>query len=274
MDGLGLIIDDTLDATLAAVPVAFGAPPDDLPPSWMPPLVVENQVQTSSCAGHAEALFFSLLNYVDTGEVLRFSRWFAYLTAQQASGQFFGRDGGTSITSTLLAATNTGCCLEKTLPFPGRYVTTIPKAAFAEAAKIKHHGDTRFDCRDWDTMLAWLTDHRPIIIGTRWHSGQGGCTGIEDKRVGSSGQFRGYHARTIMGWETHDGELVPVVQNSHGTGFGDQRGRWGQGRTIVLRDLWEWWKDDSSFFALGANDVDEVEPARRDWSGSKPGDCV
>ena len=39
-DGLGLIIDDTLDATLTAVPVAFAAPPSDVPPRWVPPLVV------------------------------------------------------------------------------------------------------------------------------------------------------------------------------------------------------------------------------------------
>ena len=267
MDGLGLLIDDTLDATLTAVPVAFAAPPADVPPRWVPPLVVESQQQTSSCAGHAEALACSHANYVETGEVIRFSRWFAYITAQKIGG-FFGRDGGTSITSTLQAATTNGCCLEATLPFPGRYDTAISAKAYDEASRHKHHGEMRFDLRDFEALMAWITDRRCCIIGTRWYDWQSQCAGIESKKIGTSGQFRGYHARLISGWDTHDGELVPVVQNSHGSNWGKH------GRAMILRELWDTWRCDANFFALGFNEIDEVEPARRDWSESKPGDCV
>ena len=267
-DGLGLEIDDQHEATInsfAAVPVSFGSG-ENVEPRWNPPLVVESQGQTYSCAGHAIALAASHANFVSTGEVLRFSRRFGYITSQRASNQFLGRDGGTSIASTIKAATDYGCCLESTCPFQERYDTNLSKAAYDEAAQHKHHGERRYDCRTLETCLNWLTDHRCIVIGTRWYSGQDACTGIEDKRCGTSGNFRGFHARLIVGWDTHNGVICPVVQNSHGQ-------RWGNhGRAIVTPDLWSVWASDSNFFALGFNRVDEVEPKRKSWNESKVGD--
>jgi hypothetical protein len=268
-EGLGLVIDDRHQPTInsfAAVPVTFGATPADVPPRWVPPLIVESQGRTNSCAGHSEALACSHANYVATGEVIRFSRRFAYLTAQKEGG-FSGRDGGTSILSTLLAATKYGCCREATCPFQEAYSTRIAQECYTEAANHRHHGETRYDCRDWDTAIAWLTDRRAIIIGTKWTSAQQGCNGIESLAVGSSGSFRGYHARTLIGWDTLDGMLVPVVQNSHGQQWADH------GRAKITRDLWAWWLRDPNTFALGFNRIDEIEPVRRDWSESKPGDA-
>ena len=266
--GLGLLIDDKHEATINSfreVPVAFGAAPGDLPPKWVPPLIIESQGNTNSCAGHSEALACAHANYVATGEVKRFSRRFAYITAQ-ARGGFLGRDGGTSITSTLDAASADGCCLESTCPFVNAYDTHISTAARAEAAKHRHHGETRYDCRQLATAISWLTDKRCIVIGTRWHGGQDQCSGIEDRNCGTSGRFRGYHARLLVGWDTHSGTLVPVCQNSHGSQWANE------GRSIITPDLWEWWQQDPYFFALGFNRIDEVEPARRDWKESRPGD--
>lgn len=267
-DGLGLLIDDeTRDyvATSPQVPVSFGAGAD-VEPRWLPPLVVENQGGTSSCAGHAIALAMSHANFVATGEVLRFSRRFGYITSQKASGRFLGKDQGTSIVSTIAAATQYGCCLESTCPFQERYDTNLSREAYEEAAQHKHHGELRYDCRDWDTAINWLTDHRCIVIGTRWMSGQDACTGIEDRRVGTSGNFRGYHARLLTSWDTHDGMLVPRVQNSHGVRWADH------GRALILRDLWDVWRNDQNFFALGVTRIDEVEPKRKSWIESKAGD--
>lgn len=267
-EGLGLIISEDHEATINgfdSVPVSFGAG-EDVEPRWVPPLVVESQGATNSCAGHAIALAASHANHAATGEVLRFSSRFGYITSQRASGQFLGRDGGTSITSTIKAATEYGCCLESTCPFQERYDTNLPKIAYDEAARHKHHGDLQYDCRDHQTAINWLTDFRCICIGSRWYSGQDACAGIEDKRCGTSGNFRGYHARLLIGWDTHDGLMCPVVQNSHGQ-------RWGNhGRAIITPDLWRVWASDSNFFALGFNRVDEVQPKRKSWTESKVGD--
>jgi hypothetical protein len=71
-----------------------------------------------------------------------------------------------------------------------------------------------------------------------------------------------------VGWETHNGGLVPVVQNSHGQSWGNH------GRAVITPDLWDWWRRDANFFALGAKQIDEYEPQRRDWSELKTGDVV
>lgn len=267
-DGLGLLVEncnhiETL-AGLSQIPVTFGVIPSDLPSEWVPPLAVESQGRTNSCVGHSEAIACAHANYVKTREVVRFSRWFAYITAQKAGG-FFGRDQGTSVQSALVAATNTGCCLESDCPFPNDYNTSISSNAYTVAARHKHHGSTAYDCRDWDRMLQWITDRRSVIIGTKWYAGQDACKGVET-RATSSGAFRGYHARTLVGWKTVSGMIVPVVQNSHGT-------QWGiGGRAPVTRDQWEFWRQDPNFAAFGYNEIDEVQPARRSWIESRPGD--
>lgn len=267
--GTGLLItpdhERVLDS-LHQVPVAFGAAPSDLPPRWVPPLVIESQGRTNSCAGHAEALACSHANYVKTGEVVRFSRRFAYLTAQ-ARGGFIGRDQGTSIGSTLSAATNDGCCRETICPFQEYYSTKLDDAARQEAEQHRHQGDQAYDLRNWERMLAWVSDRRAVIIGAKWMGAQDSCNGIEDLATGSRGGFRGYHARCVIGHDTYRGELVPVVQNSHGTDWGDN------GRAVILPELWVWWCSDPNFTALGFSEIDEIQPQRRSWSHSLPGDA-
>ena len=125
--------------------------------------------------------------------------------------------------------------------------------------------ETRYDCRDWETAIQWLTDQRPIIIGTSWYSGQDSCGAVEDRRT-ASGSFRGYHARCLVGWDTLNGELCPVVQNSHGASWG------ANGRAVITSDLWHSWQQDHNFFAFGFGLIDEVEPQRRSYLTSKAGD--
>jgi len=227
-------------------------------------LVVENQRSSSSCAGHSEALAFAHANFLSTGEVLRFSRRFSYLTSQSEGG-YLGADQGTSINSTLEAATKYGCCLEEQCVFQEAYSTQIPKTAYEAAAKHKHFGPVNYDCRDWDVMLDWIADKRPVIIGTPWYSGQGQVRLVETKNS-SSGSFLGWHARCLTGWDHYEKDLCPVVQNSHGENWGNH------GRAIVTRDQWEFWRRNANFVALGFSRIDEVEPKRRSWKESKPGD--
>lgn len=269
-DGLGLLVDNCKHvetiASLNKVLVTFGAADrSNLPPEWSPPLFVESQGMTNSCAGHTSALASSHANYVTTGEVVRFSRRFAYVTAQVCGG-FNGRDQGTSIASLLRAQQEYGCCLEEDDPFTERYRGSWDDPAARKAAQHKHHGDAPYDLRDWDRAIDWLTDRRCILMGTRWYSGQDQCTGVEDKHCGSLGQFRGYHARLLIGWATLSNMLCPKVQNSHGR-------QWGKdGKADITPDLWEWWQRDPNFVCIGFNRIDEVEPKRRSWTYSKVGD--
>lgn len=268
--GLGLLVEDcghleTINS-LNRVPTTFGAVDRrTLPKRWWPPLIVESQGMTNSCAGHTSALASSHSNFVTTGDVVRFSRRFAYVTAQSVGG-FSGRDQGTSIASLLEAQETFGCCTEVDDPFTERYSPRWSAEAANHAANHKHHGDVPYDLRDWDQAIEWLTDRRCILMGTLWTTGQDGCNGIEDRHTGSSGSRRGYHARLLMGWDTIDGELAPKCQNSHGQDWGDG------GRSTIARDLWDWWLKDPNFVCIGFNAIDEIEPKRRSWKYSHAGD--
>jgi hypothetical protein len=262
-DSLGLVITDdhlaTIDS-LDAVPLTFRAKDmTGIPESWESPIPAWNQGSTSSCAGHAGAANFTHRQFVETGEIVKYSPWFSYLTSQKR-GNFFGRDGGTSIRSVIDSATLDGCCLESLCQRPNRYDTTISAAAIADAAAHKHNGKP-VDLRDWDTLMDWLTDLRSVVIGTKWMSSQSTIRDVETLALGSGGSFRGYHARALIGWKTINGQRCPRVMNSHGTNWGTN------GRATITHELWDWWKRDSNFVALGFTDINERIPKRRDWSG-------
>lgn len=262
-DGLGLVISDDHLETINGfeqVPASFKATDlSQLPAAWESPIEVANQQQTSACAGYAGAANFTHRQFVETGECVKHSAWFSYITSQRR-GDFIGRDGGTSIRSVIDSATLDGCCLESLCPRPPRYSTNLAPIAVADAANHKHIGGV-VDLRDWDTVIDWLTDLRSVVIGTKWYSSQSNVRDIETKALGSSGSFRGYHARALIGWATIGGVVSPRVLNSHGAEWGTD------GRATIERELWDWWQQhDPNFTALGFTDITERIPKRRDWS--------
>lgn len=205
---------------------------------------------------------------VETGTHIAYSPWFCYRTAQREGG-FDGQDGGTSITSTIMAATRHGACLESLCPNPGRndrsltsseYKNSYPsQAAFADAANHKHLGGLRVDLRSWDAAWAWITDLRSIIIGTKWMGGQTGMNSrnyTETASVVNSGNFLGYHARCCRGWKS--GQIW--CDNSHGEQYGLN------GKTLITPEAWAVWGRDPNFFALGFGDTQERVPPRRIWT--------
>ena len=260
-EGLGLLITPDHEATVNsfdAVPVSFKAKDLSNIADWESPIEPWNQQQTSSCAGHAGAANFTHRQFVETGECIKYSPWFSYITSQKRGG-FFGRDGGTSIKSVIDAATLDGDCLESMCPRPSRYNTTLTGDAIQDAASHKHVGGV-VDLRDWDTMIDWVTDRRSVVIGTRWYSAQSSVRSVESKALGNGGTFRGYHARALIGHRSCGGTICPRVLNSHGAAWGEN------GKSTIERELWEWWRRDANFVALGFTDINERIPARRDWS--------
>lgn len=267
-NGLGLIINDDHQRfieSLLPVPVSYCVRPD-VEPKWVPPLIVENQGRTNSCAGHSGALACAHSHYVKTGEVLRFSRWYVYKKAKIRGG-FVNGDGGTSIGSLLDATTFDGVVLEDSYKFPGYWDGgDVPDYLDEEAQKRKHVGPLRYDCRAWETMIAAVTDKRPVLIGTPWYGNQSQVQYVETKRLASRGGFLGYHARCLVGWDTLDGELCPVEQNSHDTDYGQD------GKSLIPQETWEWYREDPNFVALVFNTLEEVELTRRSWLKSVGGD--
>lgn len=264
--GLGLILTPDHESfvnSFSKLPAAFCAAGDPVP-DFQSPVPVFNQSGTSSCAGHAGAANFIHRQYVETGDVIKFSPWYSYITSQKRGG-FFGRDGGTSIRSVVDAATLDGCCLESLCKRPDRYDTNLSREAVSDAAEHKHLGEV-VDLRDVNSLMSWLYDFRSAIIGTKWLSGQSSVRDRETLRHANGGSFQGYHARALIG---HKGGC-PVVLNSHGSSWGVD------GRAVLDLDVIEHWLRDPNYVCLGFTDINERVPKRRDFSqfsfilGNKP----
>ena len=221
---------------------------------------VESQGQTNSCEGHAlsslvEANAWIAARNGDLTAPDQFSRWFAYLQAQKFGGHF-GSDQGASISAGIKAAKQVGCCKETTLPFPGRYVKTIPAAAMTEASQFKFRSHA--DMRAYDQMFSYIAGgFGGINIGITWTSRLANSTGvIELADVKGRG---GGHALLVWGYSKRvdsRGRKYLWLHNSHGKSWGNG------GRAEVAPDVFDWWGQNQSAEMIGGSDLSGYETPR------------
>ena len=270
--GLGLLISDDHAATLERseqTPAKFAVSSDELsklPREWHTDIPVRNQGSFSCCVGGGLSGCFEHSNLVETGEFIRRSMWQAYISSQRACGMA-GSDQGASLSGALKAAGDVGVCLDSLCPMPTRYATGIPEAALADAKKHKHLTQT-WDARLWDKAVDWATNRNAILIGGLWtdrHSSINAQNPIEKPSV-YSGLSRGYHCRRVCGYIFIDGKLYLQVQNTHGKTFGLN------GISYIGEDTWAVLDRDPNFVSLIVGDTEEIEPTRKSWSESSPGD--
>lgn len=271
-DGLGLVISDDHLATLERAeptPAKFAVSSDELnklPREWHAEIPVRNQGAFSCCVGGGLSGCFEHSNLVETGEFVRRSMWQAYISAQRACGMA-GRDQGATLHGALKAAGEVGVCRDELCPMPSSYTTGVSEKAIADAKKHKHLTVT-WDARPWDKAVDWATNQNPILIGGLWtdrHSSINAHNPIEKPSV-YSGRSRGYHCRRVCGFIFIDGKLYLQVQNTHGPNFGKN------GISYIGEDTWAVLACDPYFVALIVGDTEEIEPQRKSWLESKPGD--
>jgi len=282
-DGLGLIVDRDDDglrpdierqhqeilSRLAPTPVSFQVKDtSNLPPQWWLPIPPKNQGSFSCCVGGGKSGCFEHRNMVETGELVWFSMWQAYIDSQRASG-FLGRDQGASLYGALESSNNRGCALDVLCPMPAHYTTDLPGAAVHDAIQHKHLGDVHYDGRSWSTMQDWLTNQDPMLFGGIWTSALDNINSSDwviQPRHLKTGMRRGYHCKYLCGWFTLDGELCPVVRNTHGQ-------RWGRnGIAVISHAAWDVYSADPNWVCLAFGDIQEREPKRRSYTESRAGD--
>ena len=271
-DGLGLVIADDHAATLERIeptPAKFAVSVDELdklPREWHSDIPARNQGSFSSCVGGGLSGCFEHSNLGETGEFKRRSMWQAYISSQRACGMS-GRDGGASLSGALTAAGSVGVCTNELCPMPTSYTTGISEAALTNAGQHRHM-TTTWDARPWEKAVDWTTNKNAILIGGLWtdrHSAIKVTDPIERPSI-YSGNRRGYHCRYVCGWIILEGKLYLQVRNSHGPAFGKN------GISYIGEDTWAVLTRDPNFVALIVGDTEEIEPQRKSWNESKPGD--
>lgn len=267
----GLVIADDHQATLERLeeaPLSFRVTDtSNLPREWMSDIPARSQGRFSSCVGGGLSGCAEHRNLVETGVFLRMSMWQCYISAQKACGMS-GRDGGATLAGAMKAAGSVGIALNELCPMPQSYTTNIPSDAIADAGLHRHLGDVHYDCRQWDRMLDWVTNKDPVLFGGIWTSNHGEMNSKNwiEKPNTLGGNRRGMHCRYLCGWTTIDGQLAPLIRNTHGPGFGRN------GIVAISREAWNVYLRDPNTVCLAFGDLQEREPKRRSYVESKVGD--
>jgi hypothetical protein len=243
----------------------------DVPDNFHPKLITKNQWQTNSCVGYGLSTLYAALNLLLTGEEVNYSAWFAYLAAQRESwyldrGQtvnMFGSDDGATLAGAMKAASTVGVCRDELYPFPGRYVTSVPKAATDEAAQ--HCVIQYAKLTGYDEIWRFLSSNQgPVLIGTQWREGQAmlGREGVESRSTALVGSSLGYHCRCVIGWSTRrdsQGRRYLRCKNSHSIDWGNQ------GESEIEPDLFDVWAQDRFAAFFGASESRPYEPRPVAW---------
>lgn len=263
-DNLGYVPSKEDRVFLRRTQAAFGATPAHVAEApkvidhrgW---LRVENQGNMSSCVGHGDSSALEVCNYYDTGgEIIQLSRMYAYLTAQQESG-LFGRDQGATISGAVKANLKYGICRDETYPYPGRYSTSIPSEANAEAQKHKLLRHTVVD--NYGESFNWLaTGQGAVIIGVRWVQSLAETTGVVEQLRGGGNEF---HCMAILGYSDRRdslGRQYPWLVNSHGRGWGNQG--WAEIAPSVVD---QWCRRNDYEEVVGVSDLEEYSFRKLDY---------
>lgn len=195
----------------------------DFPPSFDPrPFVrIEDQRNRNSCVGNSLSSVGEACGQIDSGFKFdkQFSRWGAYIWAQQLGGMG-GRDNGAMISGGVRTATEIGFVEESLWPYPAdneRYSTREPAGAREAAAPFQMLDHTLI--QSYDQGFEWMNQGRgPLWVGADWTTGLANNKGmitLSDLRS----RVIGGHAYYFWGWDESGNWRL---WNSHSVAWGDR----------------------------------------------------
>lgn len=197
---------------------AFRAPEEVDHRGWVK---TENQGPIGSCTGNARTTAAEILHWLATGgDIVQFSRMFAYLTAQKIDG--ITGDNGATIDGSAQAGRDVGNCLETTFAYPRQYVgpNSIPAAAYTEG--LDHQERQHAIVTEYGQLFDYLASGAwAVFWGIVWDASMANAWG--KPLIDSVGGKRyGAHAIALTGYTKRKiGSRNCIIQsNSHGPDWG------------------------------------------------------
>lgn len=187
---------------------------------WMP---TEDQLSIGACQGNALTENFEFNYTIDTGEVLQFSRMYAYIGSQKIDG-INGDRGSTLNGGTKLAMK--GICTEKVGPYPRSYPghAYITQAMVDDAVNYKMNSATVI--KTAEEMKQYLGSGIGVVqIGMPWGSSNNPdakhcITSFSAGRGGHSVVYCGYVPDDVVGASSGKFGYWFLKKNSWGTRWG------------------------------------------------------
>jgi C1A family cysteine protease len=219
---------------------------------------IEDQEQQGSCTGQARTQGEEISYWRQTeGQVIQYSRQFAYITGQKKSG--ISGDRGATMEGSAGAAVETGSCLESLAPYTGKYYTQFSREAYENAEENKTEAYVRLE--NYEQVLQWqVYGIGGVTIGIGWNSsmepdGQGR---VESYRGGGGG-----HALCLSDWNRKFADSMRrpylVMDNSWGK-------RWGlNGRAFISPKVVDWWCKNETVLGYSKLKIRDIKPKSFDW---------
>ena len=184
-----------------------------------------DQGSQSSCVGWATA--YALKSYQEKVEM----GWSLNTSSHLFSPSFIynqiviGNDGGSYINEALDLAVNKGVSTLATMPYSDQdYATQPSAAAFTEASSYKASSWSRVN--DTSQIKAALINRKPVVCGIAVYESFYNISGSESVYNTASGQNKGGHAVTIVGYDDNKFGGAFKVINSWSANWGDDGYFW------------------------------------------------
>jgi hypothetical protein len=223
---------------------------------------IENQGQMGSCQGHANSSVCEMAYHIATGEVTQFSPMFAYLGAQKFDG-LLGRDNGSTIDGGAKSAMQNGSCPAEVFPYPSRYSTNIPPAAYAAAKQFLIQ--KRYAINSYADAFAFLSSGQGgIEIGISWNNSCNPINGLIERYSPNGG---GGHAIALLGYsrrKDNAGRNYLWLANSWAPSWGNA------GWAEVSPNSIETMVQSQWGVFIGLSDLTTPRPRRIDWTAERP----
>lgn len=226
--------------------------PEELDPRrWH---TIEDQGQIGSCQGNALSTAGEFAYWVASGgQVVQFSRWFAYRATQIIDG--IRGDQGSTIEGGARCAREVGFVPESMVPYPRSYASGVrlTDAHYTEAAKHRMRSTVLME--SYEDIYTWLAGGQGVVeIGIMW--GREMDTAVVESFSGRGG---GGHAVVFGGYSRRvdrQGRKYLWLANSWGQ-------RWGNnGYSEVSPSAVEQMIRHRWSVMIGLSDLDGVTPPR------------
>jgi C1A family cysteine protease len=232
---------------------------------------IENQGHVGSCVGNAVASELELYGEALLNVSKNFSRLFIYWNARYLSG-LQDEDNGAYLRDGVKCCNKWGICTEDIWPYDENEVNTRPSDEAYEAARpnrvIRYE---RIDVGDINTVKGFLAfEKKSVVIGMGLGEKFFDISGpLEDQDYppinNDDNQYVGGHAMNIVGYDDNLNGGSFIVENSWGTGWGDN-GYWAMTYEVFNADVWDIWVVTELKVDMQPDDPDYV-PSDEDNSG-------
>lgn len=223
----------------------------------------EDQLQIGACQGNALSSVGEIAQFIATGNIEQYSRWYCYRMSQIVDG--ITGDNGSTLEGGMKVAREYGFALESTIPYPNSYKKDIPNKD-----KGLEEGKTRrirrsMECHNYDDVFQFIAKRFGAVqIGIGWpdawfEPGPGPLEHYNPGRRpgGHSIYFRGYTKRKDSQGRNY------LKTNNSWKNWGDDGKGTKEVSPACVEQMFDYGRNNGMTVMIGHTDMNTPKPRHR-----------